>query len=98
MKQNRIFLLLLGAIFTFCLEAYPKNYRISNIRLNVVDNQLRVNYDLLAKRLHEPVPVRLLFYDSQYRIYAPKAVTLPICANWSGQEQTEVSPGTLPRI
>ncbi len=51
------------------------NYSIRNLSLQLNENLLHVHYDLIGKKTLEPVKVRLLFYDKQYRIYQPKAIS-----------------------
>ncbi len=51
------------------------NYSIRNLSLQLNENLLHVHYDLIGKKNLEPVKVRLLFYDKQYRIYQPKAIS-----------------------
>ncbi len=52
-----------------------REYTVQNIKLNLEGNELVVNYDLIGRKTFKPVPVRLVFYDSQYRIYVPNTVS-----------------------
>lgn len=75
MKRKIYFIVLLVFILPTSLTAQSGNYSIRNMSLQMNDNQLHVQYDLIGKKTLEPVKVRLLFYDSQYRIYQPKAIS-----------------------
>jgi hypothetical protein len=85
MKRKIYFIVLLVFILPTSLTAQSSNYSIRNMSLQLNDNQLHVQYDLIGKKTLEPVNVRLLFYDSQYRIYQPKAI--------SPEAQLPVPPG-----
>jgi hypothetical protein len=74
MKRIINLLLIIILILPALLMAQKNNYRVQNLSLDVSDNQLYVNYDLIGKKSGEPVMVHLFFYDSQYRIYYPKAL------------------------
>jgi hypothetical protein len=75
--MNKIIHLLamLAILLPASLTAQSSNYSIRNMSLQLNDNQLHVQYDLIGKKTLEPVKVRLLFYDNQYRIYQPKAIS-----------------------
>ena len=74
MKRILNLLLIIILIFPVLLMAQSSNYRVQNLSLDVSDNKLYVNYDLVGKKSDEPIMVHLFFYDSQYRIYYPKAL------------------------
>jgi hypothetical protein len=73
-KKIRL-IIMLALLLPVSLTAQSKKYSIHNLTLQLNENQLQVQYDLIGKKTLEPVKVRLLFYDSQYRIYIPKAIT-----------------------
>ncbi len=75
--MNKIIHLLamLAILLPASLTAQSSNYSIRNMSLQLNDNQLHVQYDLIGKKTLEPVKVRLFFYDNQYRIYQPKAIS-----------------------
>lgn len=76
---------MLAILLPASLTAQSSNYSIRNLSLQLNENQLHIHYDLIGKKTLEPAKVRLFFYDSQYRIYQPKAI--------SPEAQLLVKPG-----
>ncbi len=74
MKLRTRIVFLIFNLLSMALLSQQTNYNINNVNLKLSQNRLLVKYDLFSKKSHDPVTVRLLFYDDQYRIYVPKTI------------------------
>jgi hypothetical protein len=66
------FVILLSACNLF---AQKPRYEISNVQLDVSQNNLLINYDLNGKNTNEPTSVSLYFYDNNYHFIKPRHIT-----------------------
>jgi hypothetical protein len=84
--MTRYLLLLLVFVCTVIeAEGQTSRYEISNVNLEVSQNQLLINYDLMGRNTDESAPVNIYFYDHNYHFIKPRFIT--------PAQRTLVAPG-----
>lgn len=83
--MTRFLLLILLAFGVVHAWGQNSRYEISNVKLNVRQNQLLIHYDLTGRNTAEPAPVNLYFYDHNYHFIKPRFIT--------PAQKTPVAPG-----